>query len=194
MRWTAGHKGIAGNELADREAKRAAEGRTSEKHLLPPLVRKSLPINPAAIKRAHHDALKALWRTGWKTSDRGKRDACFDEATPSKKFLKTISQSELSREDASRISQLRIAHAPVNQDLNRIGRASSTRCPACGDESETIEHLLLRCPNYAYERWELDRQAKKLRKRLTMETVLGCPEMAVPLAKYIKATQRFQQS
>ena len=132
--------------------------------------------------------------SGWKSSDRGKRDARFDEATPSKKFLKMISQSKLSREDTSCISQLRIAHAPVNQYLNCIGRASSARCPACGDESESVEHLILHCPNYAHERWELDRQAKKNRKTLTLETVLGCPEMAVPLAKYLKATRRFQQS
>jgi hypothetical protein len=110
----AGHKGIAGNELVDREAKRAAEGYLSEKHLLPPLAQKPLLINLTAIKRVHHDALKAHWKMGWKTSDRGKRDACFDEATPSKKFLKIISQSKLSHEDVSHLSQLRIAHTPVN--------------------------------------------------------------------------------
>jgi hypothetical protein len=136
----------------DREAKRAAEGYSSEKHLLPPLARKPLLINPTAIKRAHHDTLKAHWKMGWKTSDRGKRDAHFNKAMPSKKFLKTISQSKLSHEDTSCLSQLRIAHAPVNQYLNRIGRVSSARCPACGNKSETVEHLLLRCPNYAYER------------------------------------------
>jgi hypothetical protein len=85
------HEGIAGNELADREAKRAAEGYSSEKHLLPPHARKPLPINPAAIKRTHHDTLKACWKMGWKTSDRGKRDAHFDKAMPLKKFLKMIS-------------------------------------------------------------------------------------------------------
>jgi ribonuclease HI len=114
LQWMAGHEGIAGNKLVDRKAKRAAEGYSSEKHLLPPLARKPLPINPAAIKRAHHDTLKAHWKMGWKTSDRGKRDAHFDKATPSKKFLKMISQSKLCHEDASHLSQLRIAHAPVN--------------------------------------------------------------------------------
>jgi ribonuclease HI len=192
LRWTAGHEGIVENELADREAKRAAEGLTSDKHLLPLLLRKPLPINPAAIKRAHHDMLKALWKTWWKSSERGRRDTPFDEATPSKKFLNTISQSILSREDSSRIAQLRLAHVPVNQYLRCIGRADSARYPACGDESESVEHLLLRCPNYAHERWELDRQAKKQREPLTLETLLGCPEMAIPLAKYIRATGRFR--
>jgi ribonuclease HI len=192
MRWTAGHKGIEGNKLADREAKRAAEGFSSDKHLLPLYVRKPLPTNPAATKRAHHEALKALWKTWWKASERGRRDALLDKATPSKKFLKIISQSELSHEDSSRITQLRLTHAPVNQYLNRIDRANSARCPACGDESETVEHFLLWCPNYAHERWELDQQAKKWRKRLTLGTLLGCPKMAIPLAKFIKSTGRFQ--
>ena len=66
--------------------------------------------------------------------------------------------------------------------------------PACSNKSETVEHLLLRCPNYAYERWEMDQHTKKSCKPLTLETPLGCPKMAVPLAKYIKATGRFQQN
>jgi hypothetical protein len=109
-------------------------------------------------------------------------------------FLKMISQSELSCKDSSHILQLRIIHAPVNQYLNCIGRASSARCLAYGNKSETVEHLLLWCPNYAYKRWEMDWQAKKCCKPLTLEMLLGCPEMAIPLAKYIKATGRFQQN
>ena len=147
LRWTAGHESIGGNELADREAKMAAEGLSSDKYLLPLYVRKPLPINPAAIKRAHHDTLKVLRKKWWKALERGRRrDAPFDEATPSKKFLKTISHSKLSREDSSRITQLRIMCAPVNQYLNRIGRTSSARCLARGDELETVVHFMLRCP------------------------------------------------
>jgi ribonuclease HI len=60
MRWTAGYEGIEGNELVDREAKRAVEGFSSDKHLLPLYIRKLLPTNPTATKRVHHKALKAL--------------------------------------------------------------------------------------------------------------------------------------
>jgi hypothetical protein len=151
MRWTAGHEGIKGNKLVDREAKRAAEGFSSDKHLLPLYIRKPLPTNPTATKRVHHKALKALWKMWWKASERGRRDALLNEAMPSKKFLKMISQSELSHEDSSRIMQLKLMHAPVNQYLNCIDRANSTRCPACGNESETVEHFLLQCPNYVHK-------------------------------------------
>jgi hypothetical protein len=83
---------------------------------------------------------------------------------------------------------------PLNTYLKRIGRVSSTRCPACRAEEETIKHFLLDCPNYAHERWALTRQACKLRKRLTMETVLGEQSMIGPLASYINATHRFAQN
>ena len=35
LRWTAGHEGVEGNKLVDREAKTAANGTSSAKHLLP---------------------------------------------------------------------------------------------------------------------------------------------------------------
>jgi ribonuclease HI len=50
IRWTAGHKGIERNEMADKEAKRAADGKSSDKQLLPSYLRKPLRINPSAVK------------------------------------------------------------------------------------------------------------------------------------------------
>jgi hypothetical protein len=57
----AGHEGIEGNEAADKEAKRAAEGHSSDKHTLLPCLRKPLQINSAAVKRTFHDKLKKEW-------------------------------------------------------------------------------------------------------------------------------------
>ena len=39
IRWTAGHTEIAGNELVDKEAKKAASGQTSDRKLLPVLLK-----------------------------------------------------------------------------------------------------------------------------------------------------------
>jgi ribonuclease HI len=194
IRWTAGHEGVEGNELADSEAKKAAGGLSSEKTQLPHYLRKPLLINPAAVKRHMQEKRKQNWSEEWRKSPRGRRTLRIDKTTPSKKFLETISNSKLSREAASRIAQFRLNHAPVNQFLKRIGRVDKARCPACGADEETIEHFLLACPSYAYERWALEQQAKKIRERLTVETLLGKSDMAISLANYIEATQRFRNS
>jgi len=50
---------------------------------------------------------------------------------------------------------LRLNHAPVNQHLKRISKIDSARCPARGEDEETIAHFLLHSPSYrdAHERW-----------------------------------------
>ena len=194
MRWMAGHEGIAGNEAADKEAKLAAEGKRSEKHSLPPYLRKPLPTNASAVKQAHQMDLKRKWTDEWRASHRGRNVVQIDNSMPSSKFLKLISQRELSRTAASCTAQFRLTHTPVNQYLFRIGKVDSARCPACGDEQETTEHLLLRCQSYTHKRWALEQQAKKLKKPLTLETLLGSPEMIKPLANYIEATNRFRRT
>jgi hypothetical protein len=74
----------------------------------------------------------------------------------------------------------------------RRGRVDKARCPVCGAEEETAEHFLLHCPNYAYERWALAQQARKRNKLMSMHTLLGTPELIIPLANYIDATNRFK--
>ena len=52
---------------------------------------------------------------------------------------------------------------------------------------------MLCCPAYAHKRWALAQQVKKLCKPMAMETLLGIPEMARAVSKYIRATNRFRQ-
>jgi hypothetical protein len=153
-----------------------------------------LLINPTAIKAAHNAKLKKEWQNGWRSSERGKVIARIDESAPSGRFLKAISNPKLSREAASRIAQLRFKHIRLNGYLKRIQKVDSARCPACGEDEESIEHFLLRCPNYAYERWALARHTGKKRKPLTIKTLLEDPELVVPLATYIQASGRFKTS
>ena len=194
IRWTAGHEGIAGNELADKEAKEAANGKTSDKHLLPSYLRNTLQVNPSTVKHAHLDDLKRKWVETWRSSSRGKRISRIDESAPSAKFINMVSNAEISRQTASHISQMWIGHIPTNQYLKRIGRADSTRCPACGAEEETLEHYVLTCPNHAHERWALAKQASELNKHLSLKTLLSEKDMTIALAKYIAATHRFNKN
>ena len=84
--------------------------------------------------------------------------------------------------------QMWIGHIPTNQYLKRIGRADSTRCPACGAKEEMLEHYVLTCPNHAHKRWALAKQASELNKHLSLKTLLSEKDMTIALAKYIAAT------
>jgi hypothetical protein len=192
IRWTAGHSGIMGNERADSKAKKAASRKHTENKHLPIYLRKPLPINPAALKRSHSDALKKRWKADWTALPRGKKMLCIDNTTPSTKFLKTISNTNLSRSAASKIVQLHLRHIPLNRYLYRFKRTDKASCPAYGADVESIAHYLLNCLMYAHERWALARQVKRLWKNMTLETLLGEPELAVLLAKYIDSMGRFK--
>ena len=191
IRWTAGHEGIEGNEAIDQEAKKAAEGFTSDLTRLPAYLRKPLLTNPSAVKRAHNDHLKQKWTTTWRKSEKGCKMHKIDSSTPSNKFLKAISLEKITCSTASLISQLRLTHIPLNSYLKRFKRVDSARCPACGADEETIEHFLLFCPVYAYERWALACQAKKQRRTLSIESLLGDSNLAIPLGNFINATEQF---
>jgi ribonuclease HI len=68
IHWTAGHKGLKGNELVDREAKEAAKGSTLDTKQLPSYLRRPLLINSAALKMVHNAKLKKEWADKWKSS------------------------------------------------------------------------------------------------------------------------------
>ena len=82
---------------------------------------------------------------------------------------------------------------PVNQYLKCMKRVDRARCPACGDKEEMAKHFMLHCPAYAHKRWALAQQARKIRKPMAMGMLLGLPEMAKAVAKYIRGTNRFSQ-
>jgi len=187
------HIGIEGNELADKEAKEVAKGRSADTKLLPPYLRKTLLINLAALKMAHHTELKKEWKNGWNNSTQGKALAQINETMPSTQFVKAISNPKLSRDIASKIAQLRLMHIPLNRYLKRIWRVDSARCPACRADEENITHYLLNCPSYVHERWALTQHARKERKAISVKILLRDPKFILPLAGYIQATGRFKQ-
>jgi len=192
LRWSAGHCGIEGNEKADGEAKKAASRTTSSAKLLPPYLRKLLLMNPTTVKRAYSDNLINTWKADWLSLTRGKKMGLLDSFTPSTKFLKTISNAKLSCEVASRIAQLRLQHAPLNSYLFKFKKVDKANCPACGNKDKSTTHFLLGCPVYACERWPLVQLAHRKCKALSLETLLGDPDFAIPLANFIKGTNRFK--
>jgi hypothetical protein len=194
FRWSAGHIGINGNEDADKEAKSAAEGESSDSQDLSPYLRKPLAHSLSAIRQKQNDNLKSKWAAGWAASPRYRRHRFQDMLTPSlQKYLKYVSNPELSRCNASRIFQLRVGHAPLNQYLfkfKRVKSVDSPCCPACRHPKETVEHFLIYCPKYAHERWPiLNRNNGNVPK---LSKLLTSTKMLLPLANFMEATGRFQ--
>ncbi|KAG2062831.1 hypothetical protein BDR04DRAFT_980957, partial [Suillus decipiens] len=89
VRWIPGHKGVKGNELADEEAKKAAEGskRSSPKEPLPPSPRiEKLPDSISALKQWHQTDLNPRWSEQWKKSPRYAKAMTIDASMPSKRY------------------------------------------------------------------------------------------------------------
>jgi ribonuclease HI len=191
IRWTAGHSGVAGNEIADREAKRAAEGISSEAKDLPGYLRKPLKKSISALRQKKSESAREAWKKEWHESERYKRFRAPDIVVPSsKKYIKLISNPRISRKTASLIYQLRVGHAPLNGYLHKFCRVDSPRCPACGAPKETVEHFVKHCPGYAHERWTLMSHHRTSDPKL--EDILSNPKALIPLSKYIEETQRFK--
>jgi hypothetical protein len=71
---------------------------------IPHYLRKRIPINLSAVKKAHNEELKNEWKDTWRSSECGLAVARIDKSTPSSKFLNSISNPKLLRMAASRIA------------------------------------------------------------------------------------------
>lgn len=177
IRWIPGHKGVAGNEIADAAAKEAAEGeeKTSLKERLPSFLQDNeLPDSISALKQWHQSDLNKKWSDTWKKSLRYTRASTIDPSMPSNKYIKLV--STLPRRQTSIITQLRTNHTLLNQHLHRIGKSESPYCPHCPEKIESVLHYLFDCPQYARERHILSnalrRKANSLTHLLTSENAI----------------------
>ena len=150
-----------------------------------------LKSNRSALRQHKKGKLKTRWKIEWEATTRADKYKDLDLSLPSNKFLKLISDNELSRLDTSRIFQLRSGHILLNGYLERFKRVDNARCPACGHPYEDVKHYLLDCPAYKHERWNLFKQCKA--KRPKLKDLLNNSDLMIPLANYIQCTERFKQ-
>ena len=190
--WTPGHEGIAGNELADVEAKKAAQGESSPTIELPPMLRKKpLPTSISAARQSLKNKLKTRWKGEWSSSARYDRLLAIDHSLPSDDFLNIISQ--LRRNQASLLIQLRTGHVPLNEILYRIKKATSPDCTHCGPGfRESIYHFLFICPHYMHARRIL--QSSLNRHALTFPFLMGTRSGIPHLLRYVANTNRLSST
>ena len=126
--WTPGHEGISGNEIADEEAKLAAQGESSPPHNLPTfLCKKSLPLSISTMCQRLKKDMKLRWSCEWFTSPHHEHSKEIDDWLPSTDYLHIIDQ--LSHNQASLLTQFRTGHVPLKETLFQIKCTPSPNCP-----------------------------------------------------------------
>ncbi|GFO30226.1 RNA-directed DNA polymerase from, partial [Plakobranchus ocellatus] len=131
VQWIPSHIGILGNEIADELAN---EGRGM------PQPRKPLTLADARSILRHGTA--KLWNAAQVTND--ERIPRFQEARKARDLLQN-----LPRSDAVQIFRARAKHTLLLADRARHGWSATTACRLCGEQEESIAHVLTECRELA---------------------------------------------
>lgn len=183
LQWIKAHCGISGNEIVD---KAANLGHGSDSSTL------SFLSNEEIFAKLNSCVLE-YWKSEWKEEV---------DLTGKGRFLSNIQPhiqnnsfiSVTSRKVETSISRLRIGHAGTNAHLFRFNMIDSPMCEACPSMG-TIEHFLLECPAYNYERGLLRKVFDDLGVEMSLRNVLCLGDHQVPILKaQLKALVSFLRS
>jgi hypothetical protein len=158
IRWTPGHMGVPGNEHADEQAEKAAEGGSSAVRDLPLLLRKKdkLPYSKSAASKTFKADIRKKTDAFAKSSKYLRKLARIDPHFKPSKYA--MMAASLPRRQSALLVQLRSGHAPIQKHLHRIKKAATATCPGCGETEETVLHYLLHCWKYKVQRQTLRRE------------------------------------
>jgi ribonuclease HI len=126
LQWIPAHVGIAGNEAADRLAKKGS--------------RLPQPNPPTTYKEAKAQ-LKNHFQTEWRNKNKGYK--------PEEDHI-----NQLTRREQTIIFRLRTGHCGLRKHLKKIGVTDTAACQ-CGAEEQTPHHFLQTCPHQEQLRQEV---------------------------------------
>jgi hypothetical protein len=144
FRWSPGHSDIIGIKEVDEAARTESNREGKPTAPVPERVREVSGvirlINENRSKdRTALDTTSMPGRYTWK----------MDQALPGKHTLQLY--GSLMSDQASILIQARTGHCRLNQNLARGGIVDSAKCE-CGNDEETVRHVILSCPQWAEAR------------------------------------------
>ena len=142
---------MSGNEEADVEARKAAKDGSSQTSELPVFLSGGPLLCSVTAAHQHFRLdMQDLWKAKWAMSPQHTRLAPIDDHLPSIAFYRDT--AGFTRAQTSLITQLCMAHIPLNKHLYRIKRTPTPICPACTRAKESIHHYLFDCRAHEHAR------------------------------------------
>ena len=173
LSWIPAHIGHAGNEIADRLAKRGARNRENRaEHCLP------IPTRETYIKIEN-----------WGKNKHQKVWDNLSTCRQSKMFCPKISNqywrniSTMNRTKAMYMTQIFTGHASLQYHLHNMKIEDTPICKFCEEEKETVEHFLAHCPYFAQKR-------RQVFKVFELEEPLASLKYS-DIMKFVNLTKRF---
>jgi len=152
VRWVLGHEDVHGNEEADKQAKRAAEGTLNNSQsmkLLHFLSHGSLPLSILALIQSQHDNSHQRWLHLWRKLPRYQWTNQIDPNLLKRSFVKLAATYPKCL--MSLLMNFCTQHIPLNKHLFRLLKSETPSSPHCPDSEETVHHYLFDCPKYHCE-------------------------------------------
>ena len=154
------HRGIKGNEKADKAA--------NEAHQLQYITMLGTTVKEG--KQIIEGKLKETWEETWHQEMRRQNAGTHLAYVRSGVEKWTWSSIPQNRKLETIMARLRIGHCDLRYHMNRFGMVWSPLCE-CG-EMETVEHYLVTCTEHDRERRELKRKLDMIGVQVTMKNVL----------------------
>jgi ribonuclease HI len=184
VRWIPAHKGIYGNEAADRAAKEATgwrqRGPPGPRAQQPPILR-SLK---ATLKMWSHRVVNSRWQAQWQQETRGR--ATFRHTpVPTPRVLQP--HKHFAKRQSAIYTQLRTEKIGMNDFLfkQRVPGFTDPGCD-CREGRQTVAHILLQCRKYSALR---NLELGQFPGRQNLRTLLSERKVAAKVVKFTEQTQ-----
>ena len=177
IKWTAGHIGLKGNDIADGGAKLAAQN--AGNHMISPEPN-NLHITKTQLNKAIKVGMKNVWQRRWNLNS----DTWSHCLMP---YITLQSQKSLcDRKPEVYRNRLILGHCKLKDRMNKIMPSiyTSPVCQ-CGEYRQTVEHFLLHCSIHreardqlleTIERCFLSSGIPSYLQRINVKTIL-CPDI-----------------